>query len=75
MDYGVKSKNVLIKGRCPSTSELGLSWNVRMVESRALGDFSVLEKDRDAKDSFLTMFGPSLLPGFSVASLLLRKVK
>lgn len=41
-----------------------------MVVSRDLGDFSFLEKDKDAKDSFLTTFGPSLLAVFSV-----RKVK
>lgn len=44
-----------------------------MVESRDLGDFSFLEKDRDEKDSFLTMFGPSLLAVFSVAGLPVEK--
>lgn len=44
-----------------------------MVESRDLGNFSFLEKDRDAKDSFLTMFEPSLLALFSVASLPVEK--
>lgn len=37
------------------------------------GNLSFLEKDRDAKDSFLTIFGPSLLPLFSVASLPVAK--
>lgn len=40
-----------------------------MVKRRDLGNFSFLEKQRNIKDSFLTVFGPALLALFSVASL------
>lgn len=44
-----------------------------MVESRDFGNFSLLEKYRAAKDSFLTIFGASLLAVFSVARLPVEK--